>query len=432
MRIAITAISLMALVTSARPASSQQDFVYPHGDLTIEISCSACHTTESWRPTKDPLDFDHGAATGFRLDGRHGDIDCANCHLDLDFSEPKLTEGVCTTCHFDVHRGRLSPDCESCHNTTLFTLVDGPEVHLGTSFPLSGAHQQISCESCHADDVGGAFVSLSTDCFACHAEDYTESQFVDHAAANFSTDCRECHTTLAWSHSVSFDHASYAAGFTLLGRHAEIRCSSCHAAGVSGSIFSPSSQEDCFACHQVIYDSHHGISGFPTTCTLCHTNDSWVYSGDFDHAAFTGGYALVGRHAELPCTSCHSPSVAGPIYSPSSQNDCVACHQDDYDDEHGGSGFPTNCSLCHTNDSWEGATFTDHDALFFPIFSGRHQGEWSGCETCHTNPNDFSQFTCFNCHAHNRSEMDEKHREEPGYVYESNACHSCHPNGRSP
>jgi hypothetical protein len=28
--------------------------------------------------------------------------------------------------------------------------------------------------------------------------------------------------------------------------------------------------------------------------------------------------------------------------------------------------------------------------------------------------------------------MDEKHREEPGYVYQSSACYSCHPNGRSP
>jgi hypothetical protein len=27
--------------------------------------------------------------------------------------------------------------------------------------------------------------------------------------------------------------------------------------------------------------------------------------------------------------------------------------------------------------------------------------------------------------------MDDKHKEENGYVYESNACYSCHPNGRS-
>jgi hypothetical protein len=28
--------------------------------------------------------------------------------------------------------------------------------------------------------------------------------------------------------------------------------------------------------------------------------------------------------------------------------------------------------------------------------------------------------------------MDEKHREESGYLYASAACYSCHPNGRSP
>jgi hypothetical protein len=27
--------------------------------------------------------------------------------------------------------------------------------------------------------------------------------------------------------------------------------------------------------------------------------------------------------------------------------------------------------------------------------------------------------------------MDDKHREEGGYVYESNACYSCHPDGRA-
>ena len=38
--------------------------------------------------------------------------------------------------------------------------------------------------------------------------------------------------------------------------------------------------------------------------------------------------------------------------------------------------------------------------------------------------------TCLNCHEHSRSEMDDNHNEVSGYVYDSQACLSCHPNGR--
>ncbi len=350
----IAALGLL-LATMPSPALSQVGTSYPHGTLTVEVVCSDCHTTQGWSPAKDPLDFDHGVQTGFPLEGKHKTIPCQSCHLDLNFSEPKLTTGVCTTCHIDVHRGRLSADCESCHNTTLFSMVAGLEVHTRTNFPLSGAHQQLSCESCHPNDRGGAYTAQPTECMACHASDYTQTQFVDHASTGFSTECQECHTTLAWPHNVTFDHVSYSNGFALLGRHAEIRCSSCHSQGAPGSIFTPANQ-----------------------------------------------------------------------------NDCIACHQNNYDNEHGGSGFPTECLLCHSNDTWENADFADHDALYFPIFSGAHRGRWSGCETCHTNSSNFRDFTCFGCHEHRQSEMDEKHREEPGYVYQSSACYSCHPDGRSP
>jgi hypothetical protein len=106
----------------------------------------------------------------------------------------------------------------------------------------------------------------------------------------------------------------------------------------------------------------------------------------------------------------------------------VACHQADYDDEHQGSGYPTDCAACHTSTVWSDGSF-DHDADYFPIFSGNHQGKWSDCATCHTNPGDFSVFSCFGCHVHNQTSMDNKHEGRTGYVYASSACLSCHPNG---
>jgi hypothetical protein len=111
---------------------------------------------------------------------------------------------------------------------------------------------------------------------------------------------------------------------------------------------------------------------------------------------------------------------------PAGQDDCVACHQSDYDGEHAGTGFPTTCLSCHTADTWEGATF-DHDALYFPIYSGTHREGWSDCADCHPAPGDFSAFTCLTCHT--RSETDPDHDEVTGYAYESSACLACHPTG---
>ena len=147
-----------------------------------------------------------------------------------------------------------------------------------------------------------------------------------------------------------------------------------------------------------------------------------------------GGFRLLGAHVPLPCAACH----VGPGFDPlfpgvTSDQDCVGCHQDDYDSadpDHAGSGFPTTCTSCHNTDRWDDAIFTEHDALFFPIFSGAHNGKWGSCADCHDVPSDFAAFNCLSCH--NQPQMDEKHKEEPGYAYESAACYDCHPNGKSP
>jgi hypothetical protein len=58
-------------------------------------------------------------------------------------------------------------------------------------------------------------------------------------------------------------------------------------------------------------------------------------------------------------------------------------------------------------------------------------GQWSNCNECHTNSSNFSVFSCINCHEHNKSRMDDKHKGERGYVYNSQNCYSCHPRGKS-
>jgi hypothetical protein len=77
-----------------------------------------------------------------------------------------------------------------------------------------------------------------------------------------------------------------------------------------------------------------------------------------------------------------------------------------------------------------GAVF-DHDAQYFPIYSGVHQKRWEnqGCPTCHTVRTDFRVFTCFSCHRHGETRTDADHTGVSGYDYDSRACLFCHPQG---
>ena len=347
----------LALTGLAAPAAPAQQVEYPHGDTSEPLNCTLCHTQEGWSPTRQPIEFDHDSETGFPRTGRHAELTCTNCHLGLKFAEPKISSAGCSDCHVDVHLGNLSSECTACHNTTSFNDVPGVGLHARTSLPLTGSHLQVSCETCHSDDTGGAYTTLDPDCYSCHSVDY-ETASLDHVANGFSTDCESCHNTLAFGAGIAFDHVTVSGGFRLLGVHARIACESCHV-----------------------------IPGFDTLF----------------------------------------PGVT-------SDQDCVGCHQDDYDTadpDHVGAGFPTTCSTCHNTERWDDAIYTEHDALYFPIFSGRHAGEWPSCSTCHEVPSDYGVFTCLSCHDHSQTLMDEKHKEEPGYVYDSVECLDCHPNGRA-
>jgi hypothetical protein len=396
----------------------------PHGKLPEGVDCSDCHTPRSWTPDPKAMTFDHERQTGFPLRGRHRDVPCRSCHLDLSFADPVLRDADCATCHADVHRGAYAQRCSDCHSAVSFHDLPALQVHARTTFPLTGAHVQISCRTCHIDDQLGAFTSLDPQCTACHEDDAANAGAVDHT--NFPPDCLRCHGTLAWTAYVRFDHPTVSGGFRLEGAHARIRCSSCHGPTME-PLFQPANDQDCVACHQNDYEREHPGGSFPTTCLSCHNVETWS-GATFDHALVANGFRLLGAHARIDCESCHSPTDWSVPFAPAGDQDCISCHTDDYQQEHAGSGFPTTCLTCHTVDTWDGASFTDHDAQFFPIYSGAHRDKWQSCQECHTQPDNFQVFSCFACHS--QAETDDDHREENGYRYDSNACYQCHPNGR--
>ncbi len=388
----------------------------PHAAAGFPTACATCHTTTAWPGAV----FDHNA-TSFPLTGAHLATACSSCHGDGVY-HGKPT--ACIACHQVDYDGTTNPshaaagystDCASCHTTTAWpgAVFD----HNATQFPLTGAHMAATCASCHAD---GVYAGKPTACAACHQADYDATTTPPHAAAGFPTACATCHTTTAWPGAV-FNHN--ATQFPLTGAHLATACNSCHGDGVYHG-----KATACVACHQADYNGttnpSHSAAGYSTDCASCHTTTAWP-GATFDHN--TTSFPLTGAHVAAPCASCHGDGVyAG---KPTA---CAACHQADYNattnPNHSAAGFPTDCASCHTTSTWNGATF-DHDGMYFPIYSGAHRNRWSSCSECHTSASDYAVFTCTTCHG--QSSTNSHHHGVSGYVYQSQACYSCHPRGRA-
>lgn len=291
----------------------------PHGTLPQGLDCANCHRTGGWTDLKEPLDFDHRRATGFELEHGHAGVRCVSCHAEARFDDPGT--GACAACHVDVHQGQLGDACTRCHTTRGFDDVDGIAVHLTTTFPLTGAHLQVACSACHADDRGGAFSPLETACVHCHRSDYEAAASIDHREAGFSEQCDDCHGTTGWAGSGQFDHAIASGGFELVGVHAVLRCSTCHIVPGFTTVFEPAGPSDCLGCHQADYDRAHAASGFDTACATCHDQDRWSNARFSDHDSVFPIYSGTHRGEWDSCTTCHSTPG---VYT---QFTCFNCHE---------------------------------------------------------------------------------------------------------
>ncbi len=381
---------------------------YPH-------DCTQCHSTNNW----DDANFDHNA-TAFPLKGAHVATDCAACHTNGYAGTPT----ACASCHTDNYNSAQNPnhkaagistECETCHTENGW--VPSQFDHAAsTGFALTGGHSGKQCSACHI----GNTTSATSDCFSCHQANYNSAE--NHLAQNYPHDCTQCHSTNNWDDAV-FDHN--ATNFPLTGAHIATECSACHTSGYAGTSMV------CASCHQSNYNNaanpNHSSLGFSTSCEECHTTvPGWEPALMPNHNDY---YALNGAHATVAsnCYLCHAGNYAN------TPNSCYGCHSSDYnnttDPNHSAAQFSTDCVACHSENAWKPATF-DHDAQYFPIYSGKHRGEWDSCVDCHTEPSNYSIFSCITCHEHNQSSMDSEHREVRNYVYNSANCLACHPTGR--
>lgn len=383
-----------------------------HAQAGFPLDCQSCHEASqaSWRFA----DFNHPAS--FPLTAGHNSVACKECHP----TGYAGTSAECYACHSVEFASTVDPnhetsgfthECTLCHTTTAWepAFYD----HAATTFPLTGAHLQTPCLTCHVTQYAGT----PTACFACHQTDFDQTTEPDHPLAQFDHDCTTCHTTTSWDPS-SYDHAS--TGFSLTGQHTTIVCSQCHSTGFAGTA------ADCYACHQAAFeqvtDPNHVTNNFDHACNICHNTAAWMPAA-FDHN--TTAFPLTGQHVTASCIACHATQYAG---TPSA---CFACHESAYQSttspNHVAAGFPNACQTCHATTGWTPANW-DHDALYFPITSGAHSG--IACNECHLNPSSFATFECTGCHEHNKLDTDTDHSEVGNYQYLSSACYTCHPQGR--
>ena len=380
-------------------------------------ACETCHNAadSSW-------DLGRYTHTVWPLQGAHVAPDCATCHSHNVYAG---MGSACVSCHLTDYQTADEPNhlsagfptaCETCHRVSDTSWDQGVFDH-NASFPLLGVHALQSCADCH---IGGVYQGTPRQCAGCHTSEYQSASNPNHVAAGFLTACETCHV----ASDASWDLGRYPhTVWRLQGAHVAPDCTTCHSHNVYAGMGSA-----CVSCHLSDYqgaaDPNHTTAGFPTACESCHrvSDTSWD-QGVFDHNTT---FPLLGSHAAQPCSACHT----GGVYQ-GTPRECAGCHLGDYqaarDPNHITAGFPTTCDTCHraADSSWDQGVFTH---TWFPITSGAHRG--FECSECHTTPSSFAIFSCTTA-CHPRSETDRDHDEEPGYRYDSNACYSCHPNGKS-
>jgi hypothetical protein len=237
------------------------------------------------------------------------------------------------------------------------------------------------------------------------------------------TKCGACHTVNTWT-EVVFPHER--TGFPLRGAHVKTTCKGCHPVDFVQRV-----PDTCSGCHR---DVHMGDLG--ARCVDCHNEREWRSEFGVDAHRKTN-FPLSGRHALIPCESCHGAIRDQSFVRPTV--DCVGCHQQDYNNtlmlpvSHAALSFNTECRSCHDTWRWTGARYVRHDDCF-QISVGSHAG--IDCLTCHatllpTNPAIRCVEPppqCTNCHNHAQATTDAQHTNPPvpGYQYKDFKCYQCH------
>ncbi len=223
-------------------------------------ACDNCHKTAAW---EDEV-FNHNEQSDFKLAGKHGQVDCYHCHLDMGF---KGTPQTCIECHWDYHRGAwgVGNDCSNCHNERRWAVERNTLIfqtlHNYGEVVLAGAHESLTCETCHTPQPRWLMNGFGGECNVCHADPHLGGR---------GHECHDCHSQTTWLPAI-FNHIT--TGYPLIGSHRLVSCIECH----KGNLYS-GTPDDCIFCHaddlqQSPAGTHRLIRSID--CGTCHVPTRW-------------------------------------------------------------------------------------------------------------------------------------------------------------
>ncbi|HLP40790.1 MAG TPA: cytochrome c3 family protein, partial [Fibrobacteria bacterium] len=294
-----------------------------HGKEKLD-NCGKCHSDHlgrnfnliQWKTMGEPREKFRHERTGYRLEGAHGKVKCADCHQPkfikdslilrekVEFRKKTLlglgTE--CLACHEDTH-GKMFAEkkCLDCHDMEKWKPAKGFNHDKDTRFGLRGKHVALKCADCHK---GGQPWELppgkrvrDNGCITCH-QDIHKGQF--------GRNCAKCHQEEDFKKVKmdGFDHSR--TKFPLEGKHAEVNCNQCHKNGDSWIL---TRYQRCVDCHADFHKGEFTKTQRPERCEDCHSVQGFV-PADFgvkEHARTD--FPLKEAHLAVPCAACHTTTV---------------------------------------------------------------------------------------------------------------------------
>ncbi|MCB2201000.1 hypothetical protein KQI63_16505 [bacterium] len=393
-------------------------------------TCASCHSEHHGRDyelifwTEGQDNFDH-TLTGYPLEGKHAEEDCADCHvarfqqadrfgnddsIDKDRTHLGLDK-ACVTCHVDEHRNQLTDDCLTCHTMEGWTPASGFN-HDDAKYRLDGKHTDVSCEKCHPWQEAPA-VNSNLLQKAEHVGQYSHYQGLEYSSCvnchedkhegRFGANCTKCHTTASFQQvkDEQFDHDKTT--YPLRGKHIDVDCKECHTTGV---MTDPLKFAGCTDCHD---DEHRGqFAGRSDggACESCHTVEGFIPADYGFEQHQQSDYPLTGSHFAVPCNLCHAQVMEDDDGSYAQfaweMTTCQACHEDIHQGQLNIWVDKNGCEYCHSTDTWHRTSF-DHSLARFPL-EGQHREIL--CLECHTIEQEGEQvvwmkpleMTCAGCH----------------------------------
>jgi len=358
--------------------------------------------------------YDHDALD-FRLQGRHVQLGCKDCHANADVVLlPKgelrfagLDQG-CQKCHEDAHQGRIVRACGECHGQEHPFQLVASFAH--QDFESECAHGAQSCEKCHprgtsfdAELLAGRDPpDCKRSCQDCHVSPHGESFTAASAVLaelREGDSCKACHSermgTFAGHPEEMPPELHAASGFALDRPHQNVACAACHQELVgdalsSFSVHQPArSSDECRGCHGDPHEGQFASGAFAgADCLACHERTAFEPSRFDVEQHARSAFPLAGSHQAVACARCHLADPPGaPRVFHGTPDTCAECHADAhagaFDAELARAKAVDGCAHCH-----QPTLFAEFDEERFD------HGDWTGfaldgaheraeCTACH-------------------------------------------------